>query len=277
MLDFWRDVWSLGIARNALFAALLTGVACGVVGTYVVTRRITYIAGAIAHSVLGGLGAAQYADRVLGWTWMDPLYGAFAAALLSAAIIGVAAQKGAEREDTVIGAVWAVGMAIGILFMYHTPGYSQDLFSYLFGDILMVTRPEVIFTAVLDVILVGAAVYFYRPMQAVCFDEEFAKLRNVRVNLYYGLMLAATAVTVVLLSMVVGLVLAIALLTLPAAIAGRFARSMAGMMVLAGLVCIGFNVLGLTVSYAADWPTGPTIIVLAGGAYFASLVIPNRA
>jgi len=276
MLDFWRDVWVLGIARNALFAALLTGVSCGVVGTYVVTRRISYIAGAIAHSVLGGLGAAQYADRVLGWSWMDPLYGAFAAALLSAAIIGVAAQKGAEREDTVIGAVWAVGMAIGILFMYHTPGYSQDLFSYLFGDILLVTRTEVIFTAVLDVILVGAAIYFYRPLQAVCFDEEFARLRNVRVNLYYGLMLAATAVTVVLLSMVVGLVLAIALLTLPAAIAGRFSRSMAGMMVLAGLICMGFNVLGLTLSYAADWPTGPTIIVLAGAVYFVSLAMPTR-
>jgi len=276
MLDFWRDVWELGIARNALFAAVLTGIGCGVVGTYVVTRRISYIAGAIAHSVLGGLGAAQYADRVLGWTWMDPLYGAFAAALLSAAIIGFAAQQGAEREDTVIGAVWAVGMAIGILFMYHTPGYSQDLFSYLFGDILMVTRTEVIFTAVLDVILVGAAIYFYRPLQAVCFDEEFARLRNVRVNLYYMLMLAATAVTVVLLSMVVGLVLAIALLTLPAAIAGRFARSMAGMMVLAALVCVGFNVLGLTASYAADWPTGPTIIVLAGAVYFTSLLVPNR-
>ena len=276
MLDFWRDVWSLGIARNALFAALLTGAACGVVGTYVVTRRISYIAGAIAHSVLGGLGAAQYADRVLGWTWMDPMYGAFAAALLSAAIIGVAAQKGAEREDTVIGAVWAVGMAIGILFMYHTPGYSQDLFSYLFGDILMVTRSEVIFTAVLDVILIGAAIYFYRPLQAVCFDEEFARLRNVRVNLYYGLMLAATAVTVVLLSMVVGLVLAIALLTLPAAIAGRFARSMASMMVLAAIICMAFNVLGLTVSYAADWPTGPTIIILAGAVYFVTMALPSR-
>lgn len=277
MLDFWRDVWTLGIARNALFAALLTGIACGVVGTYVVTRRISYIAGAIAHSVLAGLGAAQYADRVLGWAWIDPIYGAFAAALISAGIIGFAAQHGAEREDTVIGAVWAVGMAIGIMFMYHTPGYSQDLFSYLFGDILLVTRTEVLFTALLNVILVAAAVIFYRPLQAVCFDEEFARLRNVRTNVYYGLMLAATAITVVLLSMVVGLVLAIALLTLPAAIAGRFARSMASMMVIAALVCAGFNVTGLTVSYAADWPTGPTIILLAGAVYFAVLLMPRRA
>ena len=268
MLGFWYAVAEHPLARNALAIGLLASVACGVVGTYVVTRRITYIAAGIAHCVLAGLGAARYLNVVHGWTFLHPLHGALVAALLAAGIIGWVSLHTREREDTAIGAVWAVGMAVGILFIYQTPGYNQDLMSYLFGNILLVSTRDLWLTLALDVIIVGLTVVFYPQLQAVCFDEEFARLRNMQVDFYYLLLLGLTAVTVVLLSVVVGIVLVIALLTLPAAIAGRLSGSLGQMMGLACLVCAVFTLLGLSVSYGPDLPAGPTIIVLTGGAYF---------
>jgi zinc transport system permease protein len=267
MLDLWWAAGSSVLARNALLMAVLASVACGVVGTYVVTRRISYIAAGVAHCVLAGLGAARYLNVVHGWTFLQPIHGAIVAALLAAAIIGWVSLRTREREDTAIGAVWSVGMALGILFIYRTPGYNQDLMSYLFGDILLVSRQYLWLTLLLDGVIVAVVLLFHRQLQAVCFDEEFARLRNLRTDLYYLLLLALTALTVVLLSMVVGIVLVIALLTLPAAIASRFSASLTQMMVYACAICAGFNLLGLTVSYKPDLPAGPTIILLLGLAY----------
>lgn len=267
MLDFWQAVTVSPLARNALIAGLLASVACGVVGAYVVTRRITYIAAGVAHCVLAGLGAAQYLNVVHGWWWLQPVHGALVAAILAAGIIGRVAMRAREREDTAIGAVWSVGMALGILFIYRTPGYNQDMMSYLFGNILLVTSRDLWNTFLLDVIIVGLAATFHQQLQAVCFDEEFARLRNLRVDTYYMVLLMLTAVTVVVLSMVVGIVLVIALLTLPAAIAGRFAGSLAGMMAGACVLCAVFTSLGLTLSYGPDLPAGPVIILVCGAAY----------
>ncbi len=267
MLDFWQAVAVSPLARNALLAGLLASIACGVVGTYVVTRRITYIAAGVAHCVLAGLGAAQYLNVVHGWRWLQPVHGALVAAIVAAGIIGGVALRAREREDTAIGAVWSVGMALGILFIYRTPGYNQDMMSYLFGNILLVTTRDLWTTLLLDVIIVGLAAAFHPQLQAVCFDEEFARLRNLRVDVYYMVLLMLTAVTVVVLSMVVGIVLVIALLTLPAAITGRFAGSLAGMMVGACLLCAAFTCLGLTLSYGPDLPAGPVIILVCGMAY----------
>ncbi len=267
MLDFWQAVAVSPLARNALIAGLLASVACGVVGAYVVTRRITYIAAGVAHCVLAGLGAAQYLNVVHGWRWLQPVHGALVAAILAAGIIGWVALRAREREDTAIGAVWSVGMALGILFIYRTPGYNQDMMSYLFGNILLVTTRDLWTTLLLDVIIVGLAAAFHPQLQAVCFDEEFARLRNLPVDAYYMVLLMLTAVTVVVLSMVVGIVLVIALLTLPAAIAGRFARSLAGMMAGACILCAAFTSLGLTLSYSPDLPAGPVIILVCGAAY----------
>jgi len=253
--------------QHALLAGLLAAVACGIVGTYVVVRRITYIAGGIAHCVLGGIGAALYLERVCGWTFVRPLHGAVVAALLAAMIIGLVGLRAKQREDTVIGALWAVGMAAGVLFIARTPGYSQDLMSYLFGNILMVTAGDLWLIAALDVVVVAVALLFYNQFQAICFDEEFARVRGIPVEFYYLLLLALTALTVVLLVSVVGIVMVIALLTLPVAVAGYFARRLWQMMVLA----IGFSVLfttaGLAVSYKPDLPAGATVIILAGAVY----------
>ncbi|MFH1539355.1 MAG: metal ABC transporter permease, partial [bacterium] len=153
MSEFIDAVAGYPFMRSALLVGLLASVACGIIGTYVVVRRITYIAGGISHCVLGGMGAANYLNKVHGWDRLQPLHGALAAALAAAAIIGVVSLRAKQREDTVIGALWAVGMAVGVLFISRTPGYSGDLMSYLFGNILMVSPADLWLIAVLDAVV----------------------------------------------------------------------------------------------------------------------------
>ena len=194
MIEFLHAVGDpdMVFLRYALVAGLLGSIAFGIVGTYVVARRISYIAGAISHSVLGGIGAALYLQKKVGLAWSDPIYGAVAAALASALIIGGVSLYARQREDTAIGALWVIGMAAGLLFLAKTPGY-VDLMSYLFGDILLISQGDLWLVAGLDVLVVGLGLVFYNTFLAVCFDEEFARLRGVRVERYYLLLLCMTA------------------------------------------------------------------------------------
>ena len=269
MSEFFTDLPQYTFLQYALLTGVLASIACGIIGSYVVTRRISYIAGGIAHSVLAGMGAARYFQTVHHWDWFHPLYGAVAAALAAAVIIGLVTLKARQREDTVIGAVWAVGMAIGIVFIFKTPGYNEDLMGYLFGNILMVSPGELWLIAALDALVVAMGLLFYNPLLAVCFDEEFARLRGIRVDFYYLLLLCLTALTVVLLVTVVGIILVIALLTLPAAVAGQFARRLWQMMALSVGFTVLFTSLGLALSYGPNLPAGATTVVLAGAVYLA--------
>jgi zinc transport system permease protein len=253
--------------QHALLAGVLAGVACGVVGTYVVSRRITFLAGGVSHSVLGGMGLAHYLAVAVGWSFLQPLHGAIAAALLASLAIGWASLRAREREDTVIGAIWAIGMAVGIVFITRTPGYNEDLMSYLFGNILMVGSAELWLIAILDAVVIGIALLFYNQFAAVCFDEEYARIRGVNVTLFYLLLLGLTGLTVVILVSVVGVVLVIALISLPAAIAGRFTRTLGQTMVLSSILSVAFTAIGLALSYEPDLPAGATIILVAGTAY----------
>ncbi len=255
--------------RSALWAGLLASLACGVVGAYVVVRRLTYLAGAIAHSVLGGMGAARWLQVTQDWQWCNPLMGAVVSALLAALIIGLVSLKARQREDTIIGAIWALGMALGILFIAATPGYDVDLMAYLFGSILMVGPEDLWLMAGLDLLVLLLGLGLYRPLLAVCFDEEFARLRGLNADLYFLVLLGLTALTVVILSTVVGLVMVIALLTLPAAVAGHFASRLGGIMAGAVVLSALFTSLGLGLSYGPDLPAGACIILLAGAAYLA--------
>ena len=268
MLDFLHALQDPNVPflRYALVVGLLASVSLGIVGSYVVTRRITYIAAAISHCVLGGIGAALYLNVVVGWAWCNPIHGALVAALLSAIIIGLVSLYARQREDTVISAVWAIGMAIGLVFFAKTPGY-LDAMRYLFGDILLISQGDVWLVAIMDVVVVVLGLGFYPKLLALCFDEEFAELRGVRVKLLYMLLLCLTALTVVLLVRVVGIVLVIALLTLPAAVAGHFVRQLWQMMALAVLCSMAFVTAGLALSFPADLPSGPVIILIAGAAY----------
>ena len=273
MTEFFRAVARHEFLLNGLLAGVLAGVACGVVGSYVAVRRIGYLAGGIAHCVLGGIGAARYLHVVAGWTWLRPIHGAVFAALLAAAIIGWVSLRAREREDLIIGALWAVGMAVGVLFVWHTPGYQQDLMSYLFGNILMVSGHDLWLVAALDLAVLGAVALWYKQLLAVCYDEEYARLRGVNVEFHFLLLLCLTALTVVLLATVVGVVMVIALLTLPVALAGFFARRLWHLMVGAAVASVAVTTLGLAVSYTPDLPPGATIIVLSGAAYLGALVL----
>lgn len=270
-MEFLDAVSRLTLLRYALATGLLASVACGVIGTYVVTRRITYIAGAISHCVLAGMGFARYMQVVHDWKAFTPLWGAVLSAVVAAVIIGLVSLRAKQREDTVIGAIWSVGMAIGVLFIAKTPTFDTDLMSYLFGNILLVTQQDLWLIAALDVVVVGTGLMFYNKFLAVCFDEEFARLRGVPVDFYYLLLLTLTALTVVVLVKVVGIILVIALLTLPAAVAGQFARTMIQMMIWATVICVVITTGGLALSFGPGLPAGATTIVLAGGMYLLSL------
>ncbi|MHC4777832.1 MAG: metal ABC transporter permease [Planctomycetota bacterium] len=277
MREFIEALTRYPFLQYAVLTGILASVACGIVGTYVVTRRITYIAGGIAHCVLGGMGAARYLQETRGWMWLDPMFGAVAAAVGAAILIGIVSLRARQREDTVIGAVWAIGMAVGILFISQTPGYYEDLMTYLFGNIIMSSGQDLWLIAGLDLVVVAMGTAFYPQLQAVCFDEEFARLRGLNVEFYYLFLLIITALTVVLLTTVVGLVMVIALLTLPVAIAGQAAKKMWQMMAVASILSVLFTVSGIAVSYDFDIPPGATIIMVAGMSYLAAVVLGSVA
>jgi len=262
---FLQALASHSFMQNALIAGILASLACGVMGTYVVVKRIGFLAGGVAHAVLGGMGIAYFYG-------VSPIGGALAAAVVAALLIGWVSLRWRQSEDTIIAALWAIGMAIGVLFISQTPGYNVDLMSYLFGNILMVARQDLYRMAGLDAIILLVVLLFYKQFLAVSFDEEFARLRGVHVDFFYLLLLVMVALTVVILIQVVGLILVIALLTLPAAIAVQYLRSLVTIMLFATLLSIAFTSGGLALSYAPDLPAGATIILLAGAVYLLSLV-----
>ncbi len=269
-MEFLQALIEHEFLQRALAGGLLASIGCGVVGSYVVVQRISLLAGAIAHAVLGGMGIAWYFGA-------DPLAGALVAAVVAALIIGWVKLRFAEREDTAIAAIWALGMAIGILFISQTPGYSVDLMGYLFGNLLMMSTSDLQLILALDIVILAFTALLFRQFLAVCFDPEFARVRGLKVERYYLLLLVLVALTVVMLIQVVGLILVIALMTLPAAVAGRFTHSLATMMGLAVLLGMAFTAGGLAISYAPDLPSGPVIIMLAGITYLAAALIKRGA
>ncbi len=264
MGEFWTALSdpNLPFLRFAVISGLLSAIPFGIVGTYVVVRRISYIAGAISHCILGGVGLGLYLQNARGISWFGPLQGAILVALLAAIVLAGVGYFAKQREDSVIGALWSAGMAIGLLFIAKTPGYTDPM-SYLFGNILLITRNDIFFVIGLDVLVLGVVGVFYNKFLAICFDDEFAGLRGLRTHWLYLILLCLTALTIVLLVRIVGIVMVIALLTLPAAIAGTFAASIRQMMLLATLLCAIFIVSGLAVSYRLDLPSGPVIIAIA--------------
>jgi zinc transport system permease protein len=268
MIDFFNALIDPDnmFLRLAVLVGTLASISFGIIGTYVTTRRISYLTGAIAHCVFGGIGAALFLNHGVGLSWIDPMHGAFTAAILAAVVMGLVSLYAKEREDTVIGALWAVGMAAGLLFIDITPGYF-DMMSYLFGDILLISRQDLWLVVALDILVAGITIYFYHTILAVSFDDEFARLRGINVEGFYILLLCLTALSVVLLVRIVGIVMVIALLTLPAAIAGQFTKRLWQMMILAVVFCIGFMWAGISVSFAFELSSGPTIILIAGVTY----------
>ncbi len=268
MAEFFAAISSPAVPfiRYALIAGIVSSAAFGMVGTFVVVRRISYIAGAVSHAALAGLGASLYLQVVHDVTWLSPLTGATIAALLAAWIIAGVNLYAAEREDTIIGAIWAVGMAVGLIFISKTPGY-MDPMSYLFGNILLISKPDLLLILILNIFVVATIVLFYPQLQAICFDEPYARTRGVPTGVFTFLLVTLTAITVVLMVSSVGIVMVIAMLTLPAATAGLFSRHLWSMMIFGALVCAASNIAGLATSYSLDIPTGATTILVSGSLY----------
>ena len=253
-MDFLNDLLQYGYLSNALTACVLSGIACGIVGTYVVCRRMVFLAGGITHASFGGLGIAF-------WMGANPIGGALVFAILSALGIEWAGSRGRIREDSAIGIIWSVGMAVGALFMSLRPGYtSGDLSAYLFGSIITVTREDVIALAALTLlILVGAALWL-RPVMYVAFDREFARSRGIRTRVISYLMAALVSVTIVLSLRIMAIVLLISLLTMPVVIVNAFTRSYRRIAAAAPVVAVAGNVAGLAASYHFEVPPGAAII-----------------
>lgn len=265
--ELWQDFSGAApFLRNALWVSLLASIALGIGGTFVVINRISYLAGAIAHCALGGIGFALYAQNAWGWQWFAPWCGALLAAVLSALLLSWIVRNARERADTAISALWCFGMAVGLIFIAITPGY-HDPMSYLFGNILMITSTHLWLTGMLSGILLLLLWIFHRPLYALSLDNEFAGLRGIPTPLYHSLLLTIIAVTVVLLVQTVGIILVIALITLPAALAGRFTHRLLPMIALAAAFSASLQSVGLLFSYALDMPSGATIVLLTSMVY----------
>ncbi len=263
------EAFSTPFFQRVLIAALLASVACGVIGSYVVAKRISSLCGGLAHSAFGGVGLGY----LLGFS---PMLGAAGAGLLASVIIGTAYRRLGSSLDTVIALVWSVGMALGVLFVALAPGYTPDLSSYLFGSLLLVPWEYVALVGALDVLVVGVAWLLHKELQAVAFDEEFAEVSGLPVEPLFLLLLALSALSIVTLIRVVGIILAIALLTVPAAIASHWRTTLGSIMVLAIAICAVSLVAGLLLSWqlsldaGLSLPPGPLAIVCLAGAYGAS-------
>ena len=255
--------------RNALIAALLASVLCGIVGSIVVVRRMVILAGGVAHAAYGGVGAAIYFG-------LPPQAGVLLFSTLAALPLGKLIREHPERADTVIGILWAFGMAAGILFTDLTPGYSTDLMSYLFGSILLVSRTDILCLGVAASAALVFTTYNHRALRAFLYDEEFAHLRGVRVTPLHYASCLLICLAVVLLVRIVGLVLVMALITVPAHLGERFSHSLAGMMTLAACFSALFSLIGLWLAAHWNLTAGACIIVTAVAAQICCLCLPGK-
>ena len=250
--------------RNALLAGFLTSIACGVIGTFVVVNRIVFLSGGIAHAAYGGIGIAFFFG-------LPFVVGTLGFALLVAMVMAVVTLKARHRSDTIIGVLWAIGMALGVILLDLSPGYNVDLMSFLFGSILAVPISDLWLMLVLNGMILLAVGYFYHDFLALSYDEDFAQVRGVRVKFLYFLLLAMVALSVVMIIRIVGLILVIALLTIPPYIAEKYSSSLRTMMFLSFLLSCFFTMAGLWLSYAFNLTSGATIIMVAGVCFFIAL------
>ncbi|MDE6623195.1 MAG: metal ABC transporter permease [Alistipes sp.] len=269
-MEFFSDLLQYGYLSNALLACVLSGITCGIVGTYVVCRRMVFLAGGITHASFGGLGIAF-------WAGANPIGGALVFAVLSALGIEWAGSRGRIREDSAIGIIWSVGMAVGALFMSLRPGYtSGDLSAYLFGSIVTVTRGDVTALALLTGCLLAGALLWLRPVMYVAFDRDFARSRGIPTRLISYLMAALVAVTIVLSIRIMGIVLLISLVTMPVVIVNTLSRDYRTIALAAPPVAVAGNVAGLAASYCFEVPPGAAIIFILTFTLILVKLLPLR-
>jgi len=263
------EIFEYDFFINALIAGVLASIACGIVGTYIVIKRLVFLSGGIAHSAYGGIGLGYLLS-------FNPILCAVGSSVLSAVFISKMRENKSENEDTLIGIFWAFGMAVGVLLIGLSSGYAPDLMSYLFGNILTVSRTELYLMAITDSAILFFVFLFFKQFQSITFDEEYAKTIGLNVDRYYLILFILIAVTIVLLIKLVGIILVVALLTIPAAISKFFAASLIKMMIFSISFGLFFTIFGLLLSYYVNLPSGSVIILLSVFGYFIAYAINKQ-
>lgn len=271
----WATILSIGLVQNMFVAAIVASLACGIIGTFVVVKRIVFISGGIAHTTFGGVGFAYYLQSVFFVTWFSPMIGAIFFAVTAAIIIGMPSINKKLREDSTIGVLWVVGMALGVLFIALTDHSKVTVRSYesiLFGNILLVGTNELVLMIILAILILGMVAYFYRDLQIVTFDETHARLTGINVTLMNLMLYIMVALTCVFIMNIVGIVLVIALLTIPAAMASLFTENLKETMLWASVSSIVLSVLGLLLAIEFDLPPGSTLVLVMGTVFILAMV-----
>ena len=257
------EIFQYEFMRNAIIAAVLVNITCGIVGTYVVIKKLVFISGGISHAAFGGIGLGYF----LG---INPIVAAVPFSLLSAITIGLISKKSKLSEDAAIGIIWAAGMAMGIIFINLTPGYAPDLFSYLFGNILTIPIMDLYIMLILDSIIILIIVLFFKEFYAVSFDEEFSTVIGIPNRIIYLVLLCMVALSVVILIRIVGIILVIALLTIPSSICRQFTYNIKKLIISSIVTGIILTIAGLWLSYLLNLASGATIIILLSITFFLS-------
>jgi zinc transport system permease protein len=262
------EIFSYDFMINAIIASVLASVACGIIGSYIVIKRLVFLSGGIAHSAYGGIGLGYLLS-------FNPIFGAVGSSILGAIFVSRMRKNKSENEDTLIGIIWAFGMALGVLFIGLAPGYAPDLMSYLFGNILTVSTTEIWLMISVNLIVISVVALFFKEFQSITFDEEYAQTTGMNVDFYYLILFILIAITIVLLIKLVGIILVVALLTIPAAISKLFSKSLKSMMLYSIAFGLLFTLVGLLLSYYLNLPSGSAIIVLSVLGYFIAYSIKN--
>ncbi len=270
-MEFFYDIFEYQYLANALLAAIFAGITCGIVGTYVVARRMVFLCGGITHASFGGLGIALYAG-------VNPIGGAMLFAILSAMGIECSSDKGKIREDSAIGIIWSIGMAIGALFMSLTPGYtSGDLASYMFGSIITVTTQDIIILGVFTLICVVGTLLWWRPVMYLAFDRDFAASQGIASRAISYVLIIVVAIAIVLAIRIMGIVLLLSLFTIPTVTANTLTKSYARITLWAAIIAVGGSVGGLIMSYNWEIPPGTCIIFILTMALIAAKLLSLRS
>jgi zinc transport system permease protein len=251
--------------QHAVAAVVLGSISCGLIGSLLFVNRMSGLAGGVSHAVFGGLGAALLAG-------VHPLLGASVAGLAASLVLGMLSARRRERADAAIAAVWSVGMSLGLVFVSLAPGYRGDLMGYLFGSVLAVTREDLLLTLFVGLAATAFVAGRYRSLLAVSYDPEFSTARGLPIGRLYTVFLCLTGLTVVVLMRSVGLVMVIALTTVPPATARIVTHDLARMMVLACLLSAAAGLSGLWLSWTLDLPAG-AMVVLSSASFFGLVAL----
>lgn len=269
--SFWEALVQNPFLQTALFAGLAASIAGGIVGSYVVSKRIVFISGSISHAVLGGIGFFVFLKYLTGLAGFTPLLGSLLSAILFAYLIGAIHLKYKQREDTVIAAIWTIGMSLGVIFISVVPGSGAELMNFLFGNLLWASSRDIWLLIALDILIVITCLLCHKRFLAICFDETQCYLQRQPVRFLYFLLLTLVAITVVLMIQVIGAILVISSLCLPAAIANFLTNRLSKIIYYSVLLSCLFTFLGIFIAFALNWPPGATIALIITVCYFLSL------